>query len=182
MTRDPGRRRDLPVGSNAGRDFVASATGGPARPSPRRVWMLSAALIPVAVAIAVAGLLLPVEHPADLPLSPLTRLALAGAIMAVAQLARLRLRVGSGTINVAWGEAALIVGLYLVPPGWLPAAVFVGTGVAVLLISVFSDRRTATDIAHVASSLTLATALGAAVTQAVHPVYGQPLSPGLALA
>jgi predicted signal transduction protein with EAL and GGDEF domain len=174
MTRDPGRRSDNPVGLQAGRDSVAS--------TPRRVHILSAVLIPVAVALAVAGLFLPVEHPADLPLSPELRLALAGAVMAAAQLARLRLRVGSGTINVAWGEAALIVGLYLVPPGWLPAAVFVGTGVAVLLISLFSDRRTATEIAHVASSLTIATAVAAAVTLAVHPVYAQPLGPGLALA
>jgi predicted signal transduction protein with EAL and GGDEF domain len=143
---------------------------------------MTAVLVPVALAVAVAGLLLPVSHPTGAPLTPPARLVIAAAVMAVAQLARLRLRVGSGTINVGWGEAALIVGLYLVPPGWLPAAVFVGTGLAVLLISVSSDRRTVTEIAHIAASLTLATGLGAAATAAVHPAYGARLSPGLAVA
>jgi predicted signal transduction protein with EAL and GGDEF domain len=158
----------------------AAAAGG--APVPGRVRVLWTVVITAALAVVVAGLALPVEHPADAPLTPWARLAIAAALMALAQLARLRLRVGSGTVNVAWGEAALIVGLYLVPAGWLPAAVFAGTGVAVLLISVFSDRRTATEVAHIAASLTLATALAAAVTSAIHPVYAAPLSPELALA
>jgi diguanylate cyclase (GGDEF)-like protein len=178
MIEDPGRRRAFPNGRVAARGSVASR---PVR-LPRRLRALSAVIIPVALLVAAGGFALPVTHPADAPLSPWARLGLAAAVMAVAQLARLRLRVGSGTINVAWGEAALIVGLYLAPPGWLPAAVFVGTGLAVLLISMFSDRRTATEITHVAASLTLATALAAAVTSAVHPAYAASLSPELAVA
>ena len=140
--------------------------------------LLSAALTAAAVTVAVGGLLLPVSHPADAPLSPWARLVVAAAVMALAQLARLRLRVGSGTVNVAWGEAALIIGLYLVPAGWLPAAVFAGAGLAVLLISIFSDRRTATEIIHVAASLTLATALAAVVTTAVAPGVRRAAEPG----
>ena len=102
--------------------------------------------------------------------------------MALAQLARLRLRVGSGTVNVAWGEAALIVGLYLVPAGWLPAAVFLGVSVAVFLISAVSERRTLSEIAHIAASLTVATALAAAVGSALGNPYGATLTPRLALA
>ena len=49
--------------------------------------------------------------------SPLARLGIAAGVMALAQLARLRFRVGSGTVSVTWGEAALIIGLYLAPAG-----------------------------------------------------------------
>ena len=73
-------------------------------------------------AVVVAGGCLPVTIRPTRSASPPARLAIAAGVMALAQLARLRLRVGSGMVNVAWGEAALIVGLYLVPAGWLPAA------------------------------------------------------------
>jgi predicted signal transduction protein with EAL and GGDEF domain len=157
-----------------------AVTGEP--PLPSRLRLLRVAVVTVALALVAGGLLLPVAHPAGAPLSPWARLAIAAGVMALAQLARLRLRVGSGTVNVAWGEAALIVGLYLVPAGWLPAAVFTGTGLAVLLISVFSDRRSASEVAHIAASLTCATALAGALTSAVHPAYAASLSPDLALA
>lgn len=172
------RHRSRPDGPQADRATLARSGAG----LPRRVRVLSAFVITAAVAAVVAGLVAPVSHPAGAPLTAWQRLSIAAGLMAVAQLARLRLRVGSGTVNVAWGEAALIVGLYLVPPGWLPSAVLVGTGLAVMLISVFSDRRSAAEIAHIASSLALATTLAAVVTSAIHPAYGAALSPELALA
>ena len=33
-------------------------------------------------------------------------------------------------VSITWGEAALIVGLYLAPAGWLPAATLLGAGLA----------------------------------------------------
>jgi len=51
---------------------------------------------------------------------------LAVAAAALAQLARVRLRVGSDTIRLAWGEAGVIAGLCLVPAPWVPAAAALG--------------------------------------------------------
>ena len=47
-----------------------------------------------------------------------------------------------GHVSVTWGEAALIVGLYLAPAGWLPAATFARRGIAWTLLSLFTERRT----------------------------------------
>ncbi|HYN97407.1 MAG TPA: GGDEF domain-containing protein, partial [Pilimelia sp.] len=151
-------------------------------PMPRRAVALSATVVAVALAVAVGGLLLPGSHPDGVALSPAARLGVAAALMAVAQLARLRIRVGTGTVNVAWGEAALIAGLYLVPAGGLPAAVFAGTGVAVVLISLLSDRRSPGEILRIAASLTVAAGAGAALTSAIADPYGAALTPGLAVA
>src|SRR5262245_1980124 len=52
--------------------------------------------------------------------------ALAGAVAVLAQFAALRFRQGARTIIFAWGEASLIVVVYLVPAGWVPMIVGLG--------------------------------------------------------
>ncbi|GLH98035.1 EAL domain-containing protein [Phytohabitans aurantiacus] len=145
-----------------------------------RTLVLTLIVLAAALSAAVVGLVTPADAPPAGPLSPLSRLGIAAGVMAVAQLARLRLRVASGLVSVTWGEAALIIGLYLAPAGWLPAATFVGAGLAWLLLSFFSDRRTPIEILHVTASLTVAVALATTVTTAFGDPFRQPLSPALA--
>ncbi|HEX8628093.1 MAG TPA: bifunctional diguanylate cyclase/phosphodiesterase [Catenuloplanes sp.] len=121
------------------------------------------------------------QLPDDPRWSPLTRSAVVVALFALAQLARLRLRVPSGSVSVTWGEAALIIGLYLAPAGWLPAATFIGVGAAWLLLAAVSDHKPA-DALHTAASMTVAVAAAAAVTTSIADPLGAAPTPVLAVA
>ncbi|MFD0968706.1 putative bifunctional diguanylate cyclase/phosphodiesterase [Plantactinospora endophytica] len=92
--------------------------------------------------------------------------------MTVAQLFRLRFRVGTGRVSVTWGEASFIIGLSLVPPGWLPAAALLGAVLAWTLLTIFVDRRSALDVVHTAASLALSVALAVAVALTVARTLG----------
>ncbi|MEE6305983.1 EAL domain-containing protein [Plantactinospora veratri] len=140
--------------------------------APRRVRALTLTVLPVAVALVAAGLLIPTDLPADDPLPAVARLGIATAVMATAQLFRLRFRVGSGRVSVTWGEASFIIGLSLVPPGWLPAAALLGAVVAWTLLTIFVDRRSLLDVVHTAASLTISVALAVAVTLTVAGALG----------
>ncbi|WP_425412960.1 putative bifunctional diguanylate cyclase/phosphodiesterase [Micromonospora nigra] len=133
--------------------------------------MLTAAVATTALVAVVVGLTLPVRLPADDPLGGPARFGLAVAVLAVAQLARLRFRAAAGMVSITWGEAALVVCLYLAPPGWLPAATLVGVGLAWTGLSVFGERQPVLEVVRIAASLTAATALAVVVTTAL----GQPL-------
>jgi diguanylate cyclase (GGDEF)-like protein len=146
---------------------------------PRRALVLTGILFVLAVGATVAGLLVPAKLPPDDPLSPLARLGIASGVMAMAQLASLRLRIGSGRMSVTWGEAALIIGLYIAPAGWLPAATFVGAGVAWLLLSLFADLRTPIEAVHIALCQTVAVTVAVTVTCAFADPIGHKLTPGL---
>jgi diguanylate cyclase len=148
--------------------------------TPGRVVTLTLAVLVAALSAAAVGLLMPVDVPTDGRLTPLARLGIAAGVMAIAQLARLRFRVAAGTVSVTWGEAAFIIGLYIAPAGWLAAATFVGAGLAWVLLSIFSDRRTPLEIVHVAASLTAAVALATTVTTAFGDPFDRPLTPTLA--
>jgi diguanylate cyclase (GGDEF)-like protein len=141
--------------------------GGPTR---WRLSVLTAVLSAIALVVAVGGLVLPAAAPGD-GLPAAARFALAAGLAAVAQLARLRTRVAAGLVNLAWGEAALVVGLYLVPPGWLPAATLLGAAATWVALSVFVDRTPLLVAAHVTASLTVAAALAAAVSVAAGVSY-----------
>ena len=96
-------------------------------------------------------------------------------MFAVAQLARLRFRTAAGMVSITWGEAALIVCLYLAPAGWLPAAALLGAGAG--LDAHVAGSPTAGPCwrsSGIAASLTAATALAVAVTTAI----GEPLLAG----
>ncbi|MEV0727809.1 EAL domain-containing protein [Polymorphospora sp. NPDC050346] len=161
-------------------------TSGQAWPAPssapsglRRIVPLTGAVLTLAITAVVLGPIFAGGSPggtSDL----LARLGIVAVVFAAGQLARLRLRVGSGGVSVTWGEAALIVGLHLVPAGWLPAATLVGAGVAWSILAALDGRRGVLEVLHCVASLTTAVGVAAAVTQALAPPLGAPLSPTLA--
>ncbi|GAA2189512.1 hypothetical protein GCM10009848_34830 [Micromonospora lupini] len=149
---------------------------------PARLLVLTAAVTVTALVAAVVGLTLPAGLPSDDPLGGPARFGIAVAVLAVAQLARLRFRSSAGMVSITWGEAALIVCLYLAPAGWLPSATLLGTGLAWTALSLHSDRRPPLEIVRIAASLTAASALAVSVTTALgHPLLTAP-TPMLALA
>ncbi|MFG1762779.1 putative bifunctional diguanylate cyclase/phosphodiesterase [Micromonospora parva] len=152
------------------------------RGTPGRLLVLTAAVTLTALAAAVVGLTLPVRLPADDPLGGPARFGIAVAVLALAQFARLRFRSPAGMVSITWGEAALIVCLYLTPAGWLPSATLLGTGLAWTILSLHNDRRPALEIVRIAASLAAASALAVSVTTALgRPLLSAP-TPMLALA
>ncbi|MEV0805150.1 bifunctional diguanylate cyclase/phosphodiesterase [Micromonospora sp. NPDC050200] len=144
--------------------------------------MLVAAVTLTALTAVLIGLNVPAVLPPDDPLPAPARFGIALAAFAVAQLARLRFRTATGMVSITWGEAALIVCLYLVPAGWLPAAALLGSGLAWAGMSLAVDRRPPLEVLRIAASLTAATALAVAVATALGaPLLAAP-TPGLALA
>jgi diguanylate cyclase (GGDEF)-like protein len=133
----------------------------------RAVITLTVTVVTAAVFVAVAGVLLPGAGPAGDPLSAVAGTLAATALVAAGQLARLRFRVGRGTVSVSWGEAAFILGYALAPPGWLPMATLTGAACAWLLMSWLSDHRSVADIVHLAASLSLGAGGAAVVTRLI---------------
>ncbi len=146
-------------------------------PFPRRSWadrsgltgrsraarILIGSACCLALTIAILGTLLPVERTPDRTLSSLAGAGLATMLVALGQLARLRLRIGRGAFSVSWGEAAFIVGFLVAPPGWLPAATLVGATGAWLLLSWLNEQHKPAELAYLAASLSLGTAGASAV-------------------
>ncbi|MGC4864950.1 putative bifunctional diguanylate cyclase/phosphodiesterase [Micromonospora sp. DT53] len=152
------------------------------RGTPGRLLVLTAAVTLTALAAAAVGLTLPVRLPTDDPLGGPARFGIAVAVLALAQLARLRFRSAAGMVSITWGEAALIVCLYLTPAGWLPSATLLGTGLAWTMLSLHNDRRPALEIVRIAASLAAASALAVSVTTALGRPLLSPPTPMLALA
>nr|WP_244366814.1 bifunctional diguanylate cyclase/phosphodiesterase [Micromonospora echinofusca] len=147
-----------------------------------RIRALTTAVLATALLAAVIGFTAPSALPPDDVLPPPVRFATAVALFGLAQLARLRFRTATGMVNITWGEAALIIGLQLVPPGWLPAATLIGAGLAWLGMSIAADRRPVLDLLHIAGSLTAAVALGTVVATGLGRPFGADLTPVMALA
>ncbi|MDG4836790.1 bifunctional diguanylate cyclase/phosphodiesterase [Micromonospora sp. WMMD967] len=152
------------------------------RGTPGRLLVLTAAVTLTAVVAATVGLSLPARLPADDPLGGPARFGIAVAVLGLAQLARLRFRSAAGMVSITWGEAALIVCLYLTPAGWLPSATLLGTGLAWTVLSLHNDRRPVLEIVRIAASLTAASALAVSVTTALGRPLLSPPTPMLALA
>jgi diguanylate cyclase (GGDEF)-like protein len=135
--------------------------------SNHRLRVLYACVIPAAVLVALAGAALAGTP----PLRTLGWGHLAGAVAAttLAQLARVRIRMGTTQISLGWGEAALIVVLYLIPFGWVPATVLVGVLLAQLVLRFFGELRTPVAVAYNAAILAVAAAIAAAVAALVNP-------------
>ncbi|SCE79424.1 diguanylate cyclase/phosphodiesterase [Micromonospora coriariae] len=152
------------------------------RGMPTRLLVLTAAVTLTALVAAAVGLTLPHRLPADDPLGGPARFGIAVAVFAVAQFARLRFRSAAGMVSITWGEAALIVCLYLAPAGWLPSATLLGAGLAWTVLSLHNDRRPMLEIVRIAASLAAASALAVSVATALgHPLLAAP-TPMLALA
>ncbi|WP_442934607.1 putative bifunctional diguanylate cyclase/phosphodiesterase [Micromonospora sp. CPCC 205739] len=144
--------------------------------------LLTVAVTLTALTAVGIGLTVPAGLPSDDPLPPAARFGIALVAFALAQLARLRFRTATGMVSITWGEAALIICLYLVPAGWLPAAALLGSGLAWTGMSLAVDRRPPLEVLRIAASLTAATALAVAVATALGaPLLAAP-TPGLALA
>ncbi|WP_406075096.1 putative bifunctional diguanylate cyclase/phosphodiesterase [Micromonospora sp. NBC_01638] len=152
------------------------------RGTPGRLLVLTAAVTLTAIVAAAVGLTLPAGLPADDPLGGPARFGIAVAVLALAQLARLRFRSAPGMVSITWGEAALIVCLYLTPAGWLPSATLLGTGLAWTMLSLHNDRRPALEIVRIAASLAAASALAVSVTTALGRPLLAPPTPMLAVA
>jgi diguanylate cyclase len=144
----------------------APAEGSPvSRPKAARI--LTGIIVGAALLLAVLGVLLPLRRPETLAISPAGGIGAAILLAAFAQLARLRFRVGRGTVSVSWGEAAFILGFALAPPGWLPAVTLLGAAGAWLLITWLNDQRVVSDLVHLAASLSIGAAAATAVTYAI---------------
>ncbi|AEB42993.1 putative bifunctional diguanylate cyclase/phosphodiesterase [Micromonospora maris] len=152
------------------------------RGTPLGLHLLTAAVLCTALVAAVVGLSLPARLPVDDPLGGPARFGIAVAAFALSQLARLRFRAAAGVVSVTWAEAALIVCLYLVPPGWLPAAAMLGVALAWTAMTIVDEGRTTWEVARIAGAQTAAVALAVAVTTAIGQPLLAPLTPALALA
>src|SRR5581483_10236490 len=96
------------------------------------------------------------------------------SLVIVAHLLGMQMRLGSTTIHVAWGEAAIIIGFTLIPIGWVPAALGLGILVGALLRSFFGDGLSLVDCVRASSALTIsagvATAFVALTGIQMHPL------------
>ncbi|GLY21984.1 bifunctional diguanylate cyclase/phosphodiesterase [Micromonospora sp. NBRC 101691] len=167
MTSDPGHRVPDRLGL---------------RDVPIRARLLVGGLLLAALSAAVVGFAVPVRLAPDDLLPPWARFGIAVAVFGTAQLARLRFRAVAGMVSITWGEAALIVSLYLAPAGWLPAAALVGTALTWGLLSLLADRRSIVDLVRIVATATTATAAAVLVTTALGEPFLAPPTPALALA
>ncbi len=133
----------------------------------RRLKILYATVLPAAVLVAVGGM----GWYAPLPVSPADagRLAVAGGAVILAGLARVRVRIGAAQISLGWGEAALIIVIYLLPLGWVPATMLAGAAVAQVILRIAGEVRTPLNMAYNAANLAIAAAVAAAVAVPLLP-------------
>jgi diguanylate cyclase (GGDEF)-like protein len=126
---------------------------------------------------------LSVPAPGGSWLGALGWLAAAAGVTAVAQLAMLRVRVGSGSVGLAWGESAVVVLCVLLPAAWIPLATLLGVGLARGIRTVRDDKRSFSAALWGVSVLVLAAGAGGALANLVTDVYGaRELTPRVAVA
>jgi diguanylate cyclase (GGDEF)-like protein len=140
----------------------------PAGPRSRLRALQLAVIVGALTAVGIGLAVDPPRHPATVDL---LRFAVAAAVAAVALVARVRVRVSGSYVSLGWGEAALIVGLYLVPAGWVPLVMLVGVGVAMLVLQLANEARTPLVMVFNAASLTVAGATAAAVAEVIDPPH-----------
>jgi diguanylate cyclase (GGDEF)-like protein len=169
------------VTSGKQRDRTPGQAGPMSRPRAGRV--LTWIVVVTALAVSALGVLLPLPRPEIVPMSSAGAAGVAVLLAAAAQLARLRFRVGRGTVSISWGETAFIIGFALAPPGWLPAATLLGAVGAWVVITWLNDQRVMADLVHLASSLSLGAAAATTVAYAIigpaGPVAGARTQAGL---
>ncbi|WP_345635507.1 putative bifunctional diguanylate cyclase/phosphodiesterase [Rugosimonospora acidiphila] len=128
-----------------------------------------AALVAIAIGLAIDPLSLGTS-------TDFVRLAVVIAAAATAVIAGVRVRVGGSYLSLGWGEAALIVALYLIPVGWVPMAIFLGVGLAMVVLQFTQEPRSARRMLFNASSLALSGAVSASVAQLIAPPHLAALS------
>ena len=134
-------------------------------------------LIPAALLIALAAVLW--FGPTGTRDAP-AKVAAATAIVLLAQLARVRVRIGNIPVSLGWGEAALIIILVLVPPSWVPALVLVGVALSQVILRLVGEIRTPLQMAYNSANLTLAATVGTAVASPAHTAVRTLASPTVA--
>ncbi len=144
----------------------AARVTGLAGASPRLV-VLYACVIPAALCIAVVSVL--GTAPVAVPPHSAVRLAAAVGAVVLAQLARVRVRLGASEISLGWGEAALIIVIYVLPLGWVPASVFAGVALSQIVFRIAGEVRTPLNMAYNAAILALAASAAAAVAAPILP-------------
>jgi diguanylate cyclase (GGDEF)-like protein len=93
------------------------------------------------------------------------------AAISLGQLAPLRLRVGASAVQMAWGEAAIIVACVWLPAALVPVSVLVGVTIAHVARSIFAVRRPANAVVFNIVQLTVAGCLATAAVTAINPSY-----------
>ena len=93
------------------------------------------------------------------------------AAVTLGQLAPLRLRVGTSAVQMAWGEAAIIVACVWVPAALVPVSVLVGVTIAHVARSIFMVRRPVNAVVFNIVQLTVAGCLATAVVTAINQSY-----------
>jgi diguanylate cyclase (GGDEF)-like protein len=125
----------------------------------RRCCMLAAVLVLGAGGLLVTAL---VARADEMPLPGLS-FWMAVAIIALAQFARIPVRVGEDYVLVGWGEVAIIAALCLVPPVWLPWAGALGAMIAHVDRLVGAPPGQRQRVPYAILSLTVATTAAASV-------------------
>ncbi len=145
-------------------------------PVPAR---LTAAVASAAAVSVVAAALLTARL--DVSGGVLAAVAAGFGVVALAQLARLRVRAGAGHATLAWGEAAMVVLCVNLPPATIPLVVLAGVAVSHAILRVVDARagraRTLRDLLYSVSALTVAGSLATVTTVLVTPVHDVPLTP-----
>jgi diguanylate cyclase (GGDEF)-like protein len=127
---------------------------------PRRALHLIILMTIIAAGVSIAGPSLsdgPILMPAEF-------FAVAG-LFVLAHLLGTKMVLGSSTIHVAWGEAAVIIGFTMLPAAWMPAAVGLGILVASLILSYFTGR-TPIECLRASAALTISAGVAAALVGA----------------
>ncbi|MEN3309926.1 MAG: hypothetical protein V7603_6128 [Micromonosporaceae bacterium] len=164
---------DVPRTAISGvRAQLARLAGAPT--ATRRVRFLTLAVYIVAVLFIPLGLVAQVLD-AGRPAS-LYQLAVAVGTVAVSQLAVVRVRVGAARLSLGWGEASLVVLLYLIPAGWVPLAIFLGVTVAMIVLQLFGDRRPIWLMAYNATAQTVAGGCAAILAGLIREPYHSALT------
>ncbi len=162
---------------SAPNDFVRGV--GLATEPPAARWLIGSLVLAmlgaVGVSLAAAG------APGGLP-HPVEWFAVAAGAMALSQLFWLTFRTAAGRFLLGWGEAALIVCLYAVPPAWVPTVVAVGSLVAHLLLYLFRKTASLAIAMRNVAGVTLGGSAGALAAVALAAPYQARLDLRVAIA
>ena len=123
---------------------------------PARLRLYVYSVILLGFSVVAVGVPKAMDHPTDA-----WRVVLAAAIFLLGDSAVLHLRFGRDRYSFTWSEVAVVVGLALLPHGWLRLAAFVGVGLAHALA-----RRAPVKVLFNAAAFAIGTALTRMVVQA----------------
>ena len=131
-------------------------------------------------AVAGAGLSL-VSPPDVLPPQPYW-LAVATVAVALSQVFMLRLRTTNGNFVIGWGETALVICLYAVPPHWIAAVIGSGAVLGHLGLRALGHVRTVSAAIRNAVIITVGGAAGMLAAGLVSRTYHARMTPSMSFA